>query len=329
MVKRTLFTLTLLYSLLPLWAGDITGKVIDGGSRQPIDFANVSIQRTNDSVPLTGVVTNADGSFLISGIDKGSYTLHVSFMGYKEVKKALDFAGGTVDVGKIILREDSRALDEVEVVAQGSTMRFELDKKVFTVDQNMANAGASVTDALANIPTIDVNEQEGTISLRNSEDVEIWINGKPAGLTADNRADILKMMPAESIKEIEIITNPSAKYSPEGTAGIINLVTKKNRQAGYYGSVSLDLRYALAKPWNVPPGGRLGFNINFNKGIVDGYSVWVTTAISVMAHQSPTDIIFLKTPDLMGKTRLSVLSKTDRTRTTTEECTFAADWIFT
>lgn len=272
MVNRTSLVLFLLFSTLTLWAeNSITGKVIDAGSRQPIDFANVSVSLVSDSVPLTGVVTDEDGSFFISSLPNGDYVVNISFMGYKDLRKTVKLQGNAIDLGKIVLREDSRALDEVEVVAQGSNMRFELDKKVFTVDQNMANAGASVTDALANIPTIDVNEQEGTISLRNSEDVEIWINGKPAGLTADNRADILKMMPAESIKEIEIITNPSAKYSPEGTAGIINLVTKKNRQAGYYGSVSLDLRYALAEPWNVPPGGRLGFNINFNKGIVDGY----------------------------------------------------------
>ena len=272
MVNRTLVVIFLLFSTLTLWAeNSILGKVIDSNSRKPIDFANVSVFKAADSIPMTGVITDEDGMFTITGIPNGDYTVKVSFMGYLEQNKSVKLQGKEVDLGRIILREDSRSLREVEVVAQGSNMRFELDKKVFTVDQNMANAGASVTDALANIPTIDVNEQEGTLSLRNSEDVEIWINGKPAGLTAENRADILKMMPAESIKEIEIITNPSAKYSPEGTAGIINLVTNKNRKAGYYGSVSLDLRYALAKPWNVPPGGRLGFNINFNKGIVDGH----------------------------------------------------------
>ncbi len=272
MVNRTSVVLFFLFSTISLWAeNSITGKVFDAGSRKPIDFANVSVSVLNDSVPLTGVTTDEDGSFFITPLKNGDYVVTVSFMGYKDQRRTIKLQGNAVDLGKIVLREDTRALEEVEVVAQGSNMRFELDKKVYSIDQNMANAGASVTDALANIPTIDVNEQEGTISLRNSEDVEIWINGKPAGLTADNRADILKMMPAESIKEIEIITNPSAKYSPEGTAGIINLVTNKNRKAGYYGSVSLDLRYALAKPWNVPPGGRLGFNINFNKGIVDGY----------------------------------------------------------
>ena len=149
-------------------------------------------------------------------------------------------------------------------------MRFELDKKVFTVDQNIASAGASVTDVLENIPSVDV-DQEGTISLRNSEDVEIWINGKPAGLTAENRAEILQQMPADAVKEIELITNPSAKFSPEGTAGIINLVLKKDRKAGYYGSVNAGINYALAKPWTTLPSGKLGFNINFNKGIVDAY----------------------------------------------------------
>ena len=149
-------------------------------------------------------------------------------------------------------------------------MRFELDKKVFTVDQSITAAGASVSEVLENIPSVEV-DQEGNISLRNSEDVEVWINGKPAGLTAENRAEILQQMPADAIKEIELITNPSAKFSPEGTAGIINLVLKKDRKAGYYGSLNAGVDYALAKPWTTMPSGKLGFNINFNKGIVDAY----------------------------------------------------------
>ncbi len=272
MANRACLVLSFLFSVMSLWAeNSICGKVIDANSRKPIDFANVSVVTPSDPAPITGVITDEEGVFFITNLQKGDYIVKVSFMGYEEQTKSVKLQGKAIDLGKIFLKEDTRALEEVEVVAQGSNMRFELDKKVFTIDQNMANAGASVTEALANIPTVDVNEQEGTIALRNSEDVEIWINGKPAGLTADNRADILRQMPAESIKEIEIITNPSAKYSPEGTAGIINLVTKQNRAAGYYGSVSLDLRYAMAKPWNIPPGGRLGFNLNFNKGIVDGY----------------------------------------------------------
>lgn len=248
----------------------LTGKVLDQATREAIDFANVSVTLSTESVPTAGATTDSDGAFRITGLKNGEYTVIVSFMGYSEQKRTVTLSGKAVNIGKIYLSEDTQALQEVEVVGQGSSMRFELDKKVFTVDQNISSAGASITDVLENIPSVDV-DQEGTISLRNSEDVEIWINGKPAGLNSDNRAQVLQQMPAESIQQIEVITNPSAKYSPEGTAGIINLVMKEDRKAGYYGSVNAGIEYALAKPWTTPPGANVGFNINFSKGIVDGY----------------------------------------------------------
>ena len=257
-------------SCWPLAAADITGKVLDASTRQALDFVNVSIAKQGDATPLSGTVTDGDGIFALTNIKNGKYTVTVSFMGYTSLNKAVEVKGANIDLGKLYLKEDAQNLEEVEVVGQGSTMRFELDRKIFTVGNDINSAGASVTDVLENIPSVDV-DQEGNISLRNSEDVEIWINGKPAGLNADNRADILRQMPAESIKQIELITNPSAKYSPEGTAGIINLVMKEDRKAGYYGSVNAGIEYALAEPWTVPPGANAGFNINFNSGVVDGY----------------------------------------------------------
>lgn len=248
----------------------VSGRVLDSSTRQPIEFANVSLSLQNDATPLTGGVTDIDGEFLLHGVPNGSYTLTVSFMGYIDQKKEIMLSGSEVKVGRILLVEDTQHLQEVEIVGQGATMRFELDKKIFTVDQNIANAGASVSEALENIPSVEV-DQEGNISLRNNDAVEIWINGKPAGLTAENRAQVLQQMPADAIKEIELITNPSAKFSPEGTAGIINLVMKKDRKAGYYGSVTAGLDYGLAAPWTVPPGANIGFNINMNKGICDAY----------------------------------------------------------
>lgn len=249
----------------------ITGMVFDAGSEQPLDYANVVVYREGEDVPLDGTTTDEDGMFwLYRKVKAGDYKVTVSFMGYIDQVFSVHLSGKEVSLGKIYLEENTRALKEVEVVGQGSTMRFELDKKVFTVDQSISSAGASVSEVLENIPSVEV-DQEGTISLRNSEDVEIWINGKPAGLTAENRAEILQQMPADAVKEIELITNPSAKFSPEGTAGIINLVLKKDRKAGYYGSVNAGIDYALAKPWTTLPSGKLGFNINFNKGIVDAY----------------------------------------------------------
>ena len=240
-IKKLLHTLLLLLTVNgTLLAAQVTGKVIDYATKQAIDFANVSVLQGERMV--TGTITDATGAFTLEVAD-GQYELVVSFIGYTENKRSLTVAGKPINVGRIALKEDAQVLQDVEVVGQGSSMRFELDKKVFTVDQNIASAGASVTDVLENIPSVDV-DQEGNISLRNSEDVEIWINGKPAGLNSENRGQVLQQMPAGTIEKIELITNPSAKFSPEGTSGIINLVMKKDRSAGYYGSVQAGLEYA-------------------------------------------------------------------------------------
>ena len=267
-MKKLFNTLLLLIFTISVFAAEVTGKVIDAGTKKPVDFANVSVLQGSDPAPVKGTVTDEKGEFALDLAD-GSYTLVVSFMGYSEQKREVTVAGKPVQV-RFALREDSKMLQDVEVVGQGSSMRFELDKKVFTVDQNIASAGASVADVLENIPSVEV-DQEGNVSLRNSEDVEIWINGKPAGLNSDNRGQVLQQMPAGTIEKIEVITNPSAKYSPEGTSGIINLVMKRDRAAGFYGSVRAGIDYSLAAPWNVPPGANVGFNINFNAGPVDGY----------------------------------------------------------
>src|SRR5690606_6674167 len=215
----------------------IRGKIVDESTNRPLDFVNVALLTEGNPAPTTGVVSDEDGNFYLPNVPNGKYTLRISFVGYNPIELPLNLSDKELNMGLIKLREDSKTLNEVQVVGQGSQMRFEIDKKIFTVDQNISAAGGSATEVLQNIPSIDV-DNEGNVSLRNSTSVEVWINGKPSGLTADNRAQILQQMPAESIESIEIMTNPSARYNPEGTSGIINLVLKKNRKAGYYGSVS-------------------------------------------------------------------------------------------
>lgn len=212
-IRKLLNLLLVLLISLPAWTADIIGKVMDANSRQPLDFVNVSLTKSGETAPVNGVVTDADGVFALPNVKDGKYDVNISFMGYTSLVKSVEIKGKDIDLGKLYLKEDTQNLQEVEVVGQGSSMRFELDKKVFTVDQNIASAGASVTDVLENIPSVDV-DQEGNISLRNSEDVEIWINGKPAGLTSENRAQVLQQMPAGTVEKIELITNPSAKFSP-------------------------------------------------------------------------------------------------------------------
>ena len=163
----------------------------------------------------------------------------------------------------IPLSEDSQVLGEIQVVGQKAQMKFEIDKKVFNVDQNIASTGGSASDVLTNIPSVE-GDNEGEVSLRGSSNVTVWINGKASGLSADNRAQILEQMPAESIEKIEVITNPSAKYSPEGTAGIINIVLKQDRKAGYYGSVQAGV--------DTKGGYNASANINYSSSKLDAYA---------------------------------------------------------
>ena len=241
-------------------SGSIVGTIVDAGDRNPLDFVNIALLKKGSPKPITLAVTDNNGGFTIPSVENGNYFLRITYVGYASIIKPVEVTGKQLALGIIPLTEDSKELKGVEVVGQGSQMKFEIDKKVFSVDQNLAAAGGSASEVLQNIPSVSV-DNEGNVSLRNSPDVEVWINGKPAGLTSDNRGQILQQMPAESIESVEIMTNPSAKFKPEGSSGIINLVMKKNRKAGYYGSVSAGGMYNTD---NANLGGTLGGSFNYS-----------------------------------------------------------------
>ena len=245
--------------------GVIQGVLLDAKSKEPIEFASVALIPQGTTAPLTGCNTDEKGSFLLTGIKAGNYTLQFSFVGYLTDSQKVTVATNSskVNVGKIYLKQDKKLLKEVVVSEQRSQMSFEIDKRVFTIDQSIASTGGSVTDVLTDIPSVEVSN-EGSVSLRGSESVTVWINGKASGLTADNQGDILQQMPAESIEKIEVITNPSAKHSPEGTAGIINIVLKRNRKAGHYGSVQAGA--------DSKGGYNASGNINYSSGKLDAYA---------------------------------------------------------
>lgn len=266
-MNRILFPILLVFFVVPAFAlQTIRGRIVDGKTSQPLDFVNVALLKDADAAPATGVISDEKGHFELPRVPNGKYMLRISFVGYNTIELPLKVSDKALDMGMIKLYEDSKRLSEVEVVGQGTQMRFEIDKKVFSVDQNIASAGGSATEVLQNIPSVDV-DNEGNVSLRNNSSVEVWINGKPSGLTAENRAQILQQMPAESIESIEIMTNPSAKFNPEGTSGIINLVMKKNRKGGYYGSASLGTMWSQG----ANPGVNAGINYNYNSGRFDAY----------------------------------------------------------
>jgi len=265
---KKIFLFVVLFSLtLPLWAAEtIKGSVVDAADLSPLDYVNITLFKQGSKKPITLVSTDAKGTFTLPTIENGKYNIQLSYVGFSTINQVVEVKDQAVNLGIIKMEADSKNLKEVEVVGQGSQMRFDIDKKVFSVDQNIASAGGSASDVLKNIPSVTV-DNEGNVSLRKDGNVEIWINGKASGLTADNRAQVLQQLPAESIESIELMTNPSAKYNPEGSAGIINIVMKKEHKAGYYGSVSAGTIY--------PDGGKLGSslgaNVNYSSSKFDAF----------------------------------------------------------
>ena len=264
-MNRFILVIILLLSAAGVQAqGVVRGKVLDRQTDEVLQFVNVRVTDEQGKVA-GGGMTDVKGSFQVSSLKDGQYRLELSFMGYKTVTRqfAITPAKRTVHYNALYLHEDTKTLKEVTVTGQRSQMKLEVDRKTFTVDEVLAAAGGSASDLLENIPSVEVTT-DGEISLRGNSSVEVWINGKASGLTSDNRAEILQQIPAESIERIEVIDNPSAKYSPEGTAGIINIILKRNRKAGYYGSVQTGMNNQ--KGWNASG------NINYSSGVLDAFA---------------------------------------------------------
>ena len=261
--------LCLLLMFIPLHiaaqsTGSICGKIIDSKSNEPLGFVTVAVVPEGSTSPVAGCSSDDEGMFEISDIKTGRYTVKFSYVGYLDDSRSITIANSTrLDLGTIKLKEDRKILNEVVVTEQRSQMSFDIDKRVFTVDQSIANTGGSASDVLADIPSVEV-DTEGAVSLRGSESVTVWINGKASGLTGDNQGDILQQLPAGSIERIEVITNPSAKHSPEGTAGIINIILKRDRKAGYYGSAQAGA--------DTRGGFNVGGNFNYSSGIIEAYA---------------------------------------------------------
>ncbi len=243
--------------------GSITGRVVSKQTGEPVDFANVQLIDAKTKKPLPiGTNTDDNGDFKLNDVKDGSYLIRISNIGSIEQERPVTVAGADAVIGTVKLSEDTKMLEEVVVEGIKSQMRFELDKKVFQVDANVAAAGASASELLESIPSVEV-DQDGEVSLRGDSSVTVWINGKESGLTADNRAQILEQLPAETIEKIEVITNPSAKYSPEGTSGIINIVLKQNRKGGYFGSAEIGA--------NTRGGGNASVSFNYSSPKWDAY----------------------------------------------------------
>ncbi len=245
----------------------LTGRVLDAESNKPIESATVQIYSLKDTTKLVkGTATDAEGNFVLADFRPGKFELRVSVIGYNTSKiKEVDVLpmNPEVSVGDIKIKAGSEFVtSEITVEAEKNMMEMGIDKKVFNVEKDIMSQSGSATDILRNIPSVTV-DSDGNISLRGSGNVRILINGKPSGLLSSDPASVLEQIPANTIERIEVINNPSAKFDPEGMAGIINIVLKKGQQetTGYNFNLSLNAgtrdKYSLStglayktKGWN-------------------------------------------------------------------------------
>lgn len=272
---------------------EIKGIVIDNETDGPLEYATISLFHSQDSTLVTGVITDMNGAFSLNA-KPGKYYIVVQFMGYesKTININIKNAKDVIALGKITMYPDSALLDEVEIVAEKSTMTMTLDKRVFNVGKDVSSTAGNAIEVLDNIPSVNV-DVEGNVSLRGDDGVQILVDGKVSGLAGVSTQDALRSLQADMIERIEVVTNPSVRYDAEGTAGIINIVLKKDKRKGF--NASVDFRGGFPVQWgekffkeDFPFQTGLGaslnyrfkkfnvfanYNFNYRDDISDGYTI--------------------------------------------------------
>ncbi|REH48933.1 outer membrane receptor for ferrienterochelin and colicin [Tenacibaculum gallaicum] len=268
----------------------LTGKVLETNSKQPLEYATLVLKNANTQQVIGGV-TDANGNFSIDA-SSGAYDIKVEFIGFKTKSLGNHTLTENKSLGTILLSEDAETLEEVEIIAEKSTVEIRLDKKIYNVGKDMTVKGGNASDVLDNVPSVNV-DAEGAVSLRGNENVRILIDGKPSALVGLTGTDALRNLPADAIEKVEVITSPSARYDAEGTAGILNIILRKGKITGFNGSVNLtvgnpdmfrispNLNYRtkklnifsnLAYSYRKGPGNSNSFFTNFDdNGVVSDY----------------------------------------------------------
>ncbi len=252
----------------PSIKGRVTGMVVDSVQGTPVEFATIELLDAKGEKQITGDITNEKGQFRLNDISNGSYTVRITFLGYATrtiPAVALTLEKPDADLGQILLASENIQLTEVTVTGEAALVENKIDKIVYNAEKDVSTAGGDAAEVLRRVPLLSV-DLDGNVSLRGSSNVQILINGRPSGIFAASIADALKTIPADQIKSVEVITTPGARYDAEGSAGIINIITKKKSIEGFSGSVnssigtrqnSAGLNLSLAK-------GRMGINGNGN-----------------------------------------------------------------
>jgi iron complex outermembrane recepter protein len=218
----------------------LTGTVLDSSNAEPLAYATLSLLTDQDSVR-GGTLTNDKGTFELKGLQPGNYFLELDFIGYRKKRIGpftLYAAEAQKNLGRISLSPANYQLEDVQITDRADLMLNNIDRKTYNVERNLMAEGGAATDVLKTIPSVEV-DIDGNLSLRGSGNVTVLIDGKPSALTGAGRTAILQQIPASSIKSIEVITNPSARFDPDGMSGIINIVTKKSKSPGLNGNLSV------------------------------------------------------------------------------------------
>jgi len=269
--------------------GKISGTVIDSVTKKPVDYASVVIYLSKGTAPLNGVLTDEKGNFKLFNIHPGSYKITITSIGSYQKKTIVPVVTTPSkpdnNMGNIVMSPDNRVLKEVQVTAQGPLIENHIDKIVYNAEKDITNSGGNASDVLQKVPLVSV-DINGNVSLRGDQNVKVLINGKPSGAMSASLSDVLKTIPADQIKSIEVITSPSAKYDAEGSAGILNIITKQKNVSGVSGSVSGGIGTRQNNG---------NFNLNYNKNRlsvtanIGGNLTWPQTSITNFNQNFQTD----------------------------------------
>ena len=217
---------------------NVSGSVVDSETDELLEYATVTLKNKRNPENVFGDITGEDGKFSVE-VSPGMYEISIDYISFESYTNDNLFVRGNTDLGTISLNIDVSVLDEVEVRAERTQVEIRLDKKIYNIGQDITVKGGNVSDVLSNIPSIDV-DFDGNISLRGNNNVRILINGKPSALTGLSGPQGLRSLPSESIEKVEVVTSPSARYSAEGTAGILNIILKKQNLLGFNGNLNLN-----------------------------------------------------------------------------------------
>ena len=209
----------------------ILGKVTDSETSEPLEYTTISLVNERFPNRIQGGITDVNGNFDIE-IFPGKYNITIEYIGFNKVTLEDRVIKETTSLGDFELNINSESLDEVELVGERTEVEIRLDKRIYNVGKDITVRGGSVTDVMDNIPSVSV-DIEGNISLRGNNNVRILINGKPSGLVGLSGSAALRQLPAESIEKVEVVTSPSARYEASGTAGILNIILKKEELVGF------------------------------------------------------------------------------------------------